>query len=69
MTSDEVYRLKYLAGITDKNGNKLGETPEGSNISVIGSEKGKTQREQNIQPGTDEWFKLWFARPHLTGGK
>jgi hypothetical protein len=70
MTSDEVYRLKYLAGITDKQGNKLfPEQTGGSNISIIGSEKGKTQREQNIKPGTDEWFKLWFAKPHLTGGK
>ena len=70
MTLDEVYRLKYLAGITDKQGNKLGEkAPEGSNISIIGSQKGKIQRERNIQPGTEAWFKLWFARPRLTGEK
>jgi hypothetical protein len=24
-------------------------------------------RENNIKPGTDEWFRLWFARPDLTG--
>jgi len=70
MTQDEVYRLKYLAGITDKQGNKLGEkAPEGSNISIIGSAKGKIQRDRNIQPGTEAWFKLWFARPRLTGEK
>ena len=70
MKSNEVSRLKYLAGITDKQGNKLGEkAPEGSNISIIGSQKGKIQRERNIQPGTEAWFKLWFARPRLTGEK
>jgi hypothetical protein len=29
---------------------------------TIGSDKGQIQREQNIKPGTDEWFKLWFSR-------
>lgn len=28
---------------------------------VVGSNKGQIQREQNIKPGTDEWFKLWFG--------
>jgi hypothetical protein len=23
---------------------------------------GKTQKEQNIKPGTEEWFKLWFDK-------
>lgn len=30
---------------------------------VIGSNKGQIQREQNIRPGTEEWFKLWFGQP------
>lgn len=29
---------------------------------VIGSNKGQIQREQNIKPGTDEWFRLWFGK-------
>jgi hypothetical protein len=29
---------------------------------VVGSNKGQIQREQNIKPGTDEWFQLWFGR-------
>lgn len=24
--------------------------------------KGKIQRENDIKPGTDEWFKLWFSK-------
>ena len=28
---------------------------------------GKYQNDNNIKPGTDEWFKLWFAKPDVTG--
>ena len=31
--------------------------------------KGQIQRENNIKPGTEEWFKLWFSKPSLTGNK
>lgn len=34
---------------------------------IVGSDNGRIQREQNIKPGTEEWFKLWFSKPHLTG--
>ena len=30
--------------------------------SIQGSNKGQIAREQNIQPGTDAWFKHWFGR-------
>ena len=40
---------------------------QGSNISATGSEKGRLQRENNIKPGTPEWFKLWFSLPYMTG--
>ena len=29
---------------------------------ITGSDKGQIAREQNIKPGTDEWFKHWFGR-------
>lgn len=28
---------------------------------VISSNKGQIAREQNIKPGTDDWFKHWFG--------
>lgn len=55
--------LKRLSGITPQ---VIGEE---SNISVTGNEKGKLMKKHNIQPGTKEWFKLWFSRPYLTGEK
>jgi len=30
--------------------------------SIVGSNLGTIQREQNIRPGTEEWFKLWFDK-------
>ena len=39
----------------------------GENLSYIGTKKSQYQKKHNIQPGTDEWFKLWFAKPKLTG--
>jgi len=56
--------LRKLAGINEFKG----YTPyEGSNISVTGTEKRQIEREKGIEPGTEDWFKLWFSRPYWTG--
>ena len=55
--------LKRLSGVTSQ---VIGEE---SNISITGNEKGELMKKHNIKPGTDEWFKLWFSRPYLTGEK
>jgi hypothetical protein len=55
--------LKKLSGITPQ---VIGEE---SNISITGNEKGILMKKNNIQPGTKEWFQLWFSRPYLTGEK
>ena len=57
MTLDE---LRKLAGITQS-------TQPKENMSITGTEKARIQRKKNIQPGTEEWFKLWFSRPYMTG--
>jgi hypothetical protein len=59
----DISELKKLAGITEFQGYK----PYNENISVTGTEKKRIERERNIEPGTDEWFKLWFSLPHMTG--
>ena len=55
--------LRRLSGVTQQ---VIGEE---SNISITGNEKGELMKKHNIKPGTDEWFKLWFSRPYLTGEK
>jgi hypothetical protein len=29
------------------------------------NDNARIQREQNIKPGTPEWFALWFAQPRM----
>lgn len=53
--------LRKLAGI-----DKTASSPI---TGEIGTDKAEYQRKHNIKPGTDEWFKLWFSRPMLTGEK
>lgn len=63
MTLAELCRL---SGITTPESRA---TRTGSNISITGTEKAELQRRHNIEPGTPEWFQLWFSRPYLTGEK
>jgi hypothetical protein len=61
---DELADIKRLAGINEFKGY---HAYDGSNISITGNEKQKLERENNIKPGTPEWFQLWFSKPYLTG--
>ena len=60
----EAEELKRLAGIYERHGWKQYDGP---NLSITGTEKQYYEAKLDIQPGTPEWFKLWFARPKLTG--
>ena len=62
----ELDQIKRLAGITEFRGY---QPYGGSNISVTGNEKGELMKKHDIRPGTEEWFKLWFSLPYLTGEK
>jgi hypothetical protein len=62
-SSVDLNKLRKLAGIDETKSDG-----EQSPVSgVIGTDKAEYQRKHNIRPGTEEWFKLWFARPKLTG--
>jgi hypothetical protein len=60
----DLEHLKRLAGI---NNTAEHTSSVGENVSYSATEKAEYQRTHRIQPGTQEWFKLWFARPYLTG--
>ena len=64
---DDLQQLKILAGINTRPLFTEYRGIPGSNISVTGHEKGELMRQHNIRPGTDEWFRLWFSKPYLTG--
>ena len=76
--ADPIHEIKALAGLNNVgNLGKLQEykSPEsqmanqGSNPSITAMEKIQYQNNNNIQPGTPEWFRLWFSLPYLTGEK
>lgn len=76
METSDLENIKRLAGISDANKASLQEykgedsySTEGSNCSKTAMEKVNYQNEHNIQPGTPEWFRLWFSKPYLTGEK
>jgi hypothetical protein len=56
---DELAKLKKLAGIKTES--------YGQVTSERATHFRQIEREKNIQPGTDEWFQLWFSKPLLTG--
>ena len=58
--------LRRLSGITSSHDKEINK---GSNISLTGMEKAALMKEHNIQPGTPEWFQLWFSRPYMTNEK
>ena len=60
----QLEELKVLSGIYKP---YQPEELKQENISYIGTAKSKYQKKHKIEPGTQEWFKLWFARPKLTG--
>lgn len=63
---DDLEQIKLLAGISNK---PNWQAYDGINVSITGTEKAQLQREHKIEPGTEEWFRLWFSRPYLTGEK
>jgi hypothetical protein len=66
---DDLQQLKLLAGIGNRAVMQEYKGFAGSNISVTGNEKGELMKKHDIRPGTEEWFKLWFSKPYLTGEK
>jgi hypothetical protein len=59
MSLDE---LKCLSG-SGKITGEVNVTPN----HELAAKKAQYMRENNIKPGDKEWFKVMFAKPHLTG--
>lgn len=59
----DIERIKKLAGLSTGAQEDGAESP----LTHGGSEKGEYMKKNKIEPGTDAWFKLWFARSKLTG--
>lgn len=60
---DDLSKLRKLAGI----GETKSDGAQSPVSGAIGTEKAEYMHKHDIRPGSDEWFKLWFSRPKLTG--
>lgn len=65
---NELARITALSGIVNLWSANVPESSSPVDGSV-GTEKGKYQRDNNIRPGSAEWFRLWFSLPFLTKEK
>jgi len=63
---DELQKLKHLSGITDKTGNIVSSSMFQNQVSNA-TNKHQIAKEQKIQPGTQEWFQLWFQKSDMQG--
>jgi hypothetical protein len=54
--------LKRLSG-----GGKITGENSVTHDYQLSAKKQEYMREHNIRPGDKEWFKVMFAKPHLTG--
>ena len=59
MTLDELKRLSGSGKITGE----YSYTP----LHELAQKKQQYMRENNIKPGDQAWFKVMFAKPHITG--
>tara|TARA_B100000497_G_scaffold106543_1_gene123465 strand:+ start:92 stop:319 length:228 start_codon:yes stop_codon:yes gene_type:complete len=59
---DELEYIKKLAGVNEFKG-YTEYTLE--NISDAANSNAKKMRDNNIKPGDEEWFKLWFSQPKM----
>lgn len=71
--NDPIQELKRLAGVgnsaslTEYTGYGSINKTEISNASITANEKIQYQNQNNVQPGSPEWFRLWFAKTGITG--
>lgn len=74
--TDPIHELMALSGLGGLGGQaRLQEYRAqqagsyGETISAEGTRKAELMRQNDIRPGTPEWFKLWFSLPYMTGEK
>lgn len=58
---DDLNALRKLAGITKS------PAVDFDTKKNDAEKKNKIMKKYKIHPGSPEWFRLWFAKPHITG--
>tara|TARA_B000000609_G_C23895024_1_gene200366 strand:- start:49 stop:261 length:213 start_codon:yes stop_codon:yes gene_type:complete len=60
----DIKTLQKLAGINEFKGYQPVSL---ENISHTANALKQKEKRLGIQPGDQDWFKLWFTKPYLTG--
>ena len=62
---DELEYIKKLAGVNEFKGYTEYQIDE--NPSITAAAIKQKERDMGVKPGDEEWFKLWFSKPYMTG--
>lgn len=65
LSEEDLNNIKVLAGLRPNI--KQTRFENNSNLTHTAMKRVEYMKEHNIQPGTQEWFRLWFSKPYLTG--
>ena len=60
-----MYELEYIKKLAGVNEFKGYTEYTLENISDAANSNAKKMRDNNIKPGDEEWFKLWFSQPKM----
>ena len=60
-----IEELKRLAGVNEYKGYTEYQIDE--NPSLTAAKLKARQDKLGLKPGDSDWFKLWFAKPYMTG--
>lgn len=61
-STPELEELQRLAGVHEIRNDHVKSMQDAlAEQSKLAAERKRVEKEQNIQPGTQEWFKLWFG--------
>lgn len=61
----DIDTLKRLAGINEFKG--YSEYKVDENPSETAAALKKKEKAMKLKPGDEDWFKLWFSKPYMTG--
>lgn len=63
MDPTDLAEIQALAGIPKQ----MPMVTETMNISHTAMQRVEYMKTHDIKPGTEDWFRLWFSLPYLTG--
>lgn len=67
LSEQDLNNIRVLAGLRPLTTKEPVVKEQIMNMTHTAQVRADYMRTHNIQPGTEDWFRLWFSRPYLTG--